>query len=161
MPRAALARHKNESIRLSHGYPTRDGWNCTRQHDIRVSLHSGPHVKKSLIIAIKTPSRFAPEPSSSHIFLEQRAHAILWIAKPFLQHVHNVHANVQANKVRQLQRPHRMVHPQLHRSAASARGSKRTPARRSLQPASSPVSPPASSLYRTWRRSSAARESLP
>src|SRR6266851_3797358 len=121
MPRAALARHKTESVRLSHGYATRGGWNCPRHRDIRVSLYSGPQLEKSLIIAVKTPPGFAPEPSSSYIFLEQRTRAILGIAEPFLQHMHDVHANIQPNKIRQLQRPHRMVHAHLHHPVDSFR----------------------------------------
>src|SRR5260370_13478911 len=87
MPRTAFARHKIESVRLSHAYAKRSGWNCSRHRDIRVSLHSGPHMKKSLFIAIKTSSGFAPHPPRRHIFLEQRAGAILQIAEPLLQHM--------------------------------------------------------------------------
>src|SRR6266550_9230067 len=82
MPRAALARHKIGSIRLSHGYAARGGWNCPRHRDIRVPLHAGSQLKKSSIIAVKSPPGFAAEPSGSHVFLQQGASAILRIATP-------------------------------------------------------------------------------
>src|SRR6266550_1064684 len=65
-------------------------------------------------MAVKYPPGFAAEPSGSHVFLQQGASAILRIAEPFLQYVHDIHANVEANEICQLQRPHRMIHPQLH-----------------------------------------------
>src|SRR5712692_5687138 len=70
--------------------------------------------RRSSFVSVEPTSRFTSEPARGDVFLEQRARAILRVAKPFLQHVHNVHAHVQADEIGKLQRPHRMVHPQLH-----------------------------------------------
>src|SRR6266446_2930988 len=66
------------------------------------------------LIGIEAAPGLPPQPSRRHIFLQQRASAILRIAKAFLEHLHYVHANIEANKISELQRPHRMIHPALH-----------------------------------------------
>src|SRR6266849_10438053 len=81
-----------------------------RHRNIRFLLHTGSQLKKSSIIAVKSPPGFAAEPSGSHVSLQQGASAILRIAESFLQYVHDIHANVKANEIRQLQRSHGMVH---------------------------------------------------
>src|SRR6516225_9655578 len=65
-------------------------------------------------IVIKSAARFAAEPARGHVFLQQRTRAILGIAQTFVQDVQDVHANIQPNEIRQLQRAHRMVHSRLH-----------------------------------------------
>src|ERR1700722_4171147 len=66
------------------------------------------------LIFIKSASGFAPQPPRRHIFPQQRTRPVLRIPKSSLQHVQNIHAHIQPDKIRQLQRPHRMIHPQLH-----------------------------------------------
>ena len=63
------------------------------------------------LIFIKSASRLPPQPPRRHIFPQQRTSSVLRIAKPRLQHIQNIHTHIQPDKVRQFQRPHRMVHP--------------------------------------------------
>ena len=45
---------------------------------------------------------------------EQRTRAILRVAEPFVQHVENREADVEADEIGQRQRSHRMIHAALH-----------------------------------------------
>src|SRR5258708_33529397 len=65
------------------------------------------------IIGIKPAARFAAEPAGGDVFLEQRAGAIFGVAEAVEQDVHDVHANVEANEIGELQRTHRVIHTQF------------------------------------------------
>src|SRR6266849_9041708 len=65
-------------------------------------------------VEVKPPARLAPQPPRRNHLAQQRAGAVLRIGEARVEHFHDVGADVQADQVSQLQRPHRVVHSQLH-----------------------------------------------
>src|ERR1700759_2284982 len=66
-----------------------------------------------LRILKKSLAQLPAPPACVHHTDEQRAWAILRIAKPFFQHAHDVQADVQSDEIRQSQWTHWMRHSEL------------------------------------------------
>src|SRR4030095_10410739 len=60
------------------------------------------------LVAIKTPSAFSAQPPCVYHLYEQRTRPILRIAQPRVYDAHDVETNIQPNKIRQRQKPHRI-----------------------------------------------------
>src|ERR1700741_876591 len=74
-------------------------------------IQLGVRVQDSwLKVSVKSAAGLSAEPAGGNIFLKHRTRAIFRISKAFLQHVHDVHAHIEADKIGQLQWAHRMVH---------------------------------------------------
>src|SRR5579885_2246111 len=65
-------------------------------------------------VRIEAPRGLAAKPAGSDVFLEERASAVLRVAKALVEDVQDVHADVQPDKIRQLERAHGMVHAEFH-----------------------------------------------
>src|SRR2546425_1071403 len=61
-------------------------------------------------IGVEAASGFAAEPAGGDVFFEQRAGAIFRVAEALVEDMKNVHANVEADEIGELERAHGMVH---------------------------------------------------
>src|SRR5258705_3923789 len=68
----------------------------------------------SVAVGIEPPPRFPAQLPLGHHLLEQRRWTILLLVEPVLQHFHDRQTHVQADQVREGQRPEWMAHPELH-----------------------------------------------
>src|SRR5438046_1753774 len=57
-------------------------------------------------ISVKPAPGLAAQPSGADHFFEQGAGPVLGVVEPLVEDLHDIQANVQANKIGQLQRPH-------------------------------------------------------
>jgi hypothetical protein len=99
--------------RGAHGAPVENAEGESSREAKEKQILFSPHIRpgdEGLLVTVEAAPGFAAHPSGRNIALEQRAGAIFRVAQALVQHVENVHTNVQADEICQLQRPHRMVH---------------------------------------------------
>src|SRR5208282_1787502 len=114
-PRGILAKRRRKSKEyFPPSFPAR---NPLKQAPA-ISPALNPRCLTSLLrssrVLVKPPAAFLSQPASGHVFPQQRAGAVARIAEAFVEHFENVEAHVEADKVRELERPHGVVHSQLH-----------------------------------------------
>ena len=63
---------------------------------------------------VEAAGGFAAEVAGGDVFFEQGAGAVFGVAEAFVEDVHDVHADVEADEVGEFERAHRMVHAELH-----------------------------------------------
>src|SRR6185369_17426239 len=65
-------------------------------------------------VLVEAAAALAPQvPGGDHL-AQQRARAVLGIAEPLVQHLHDAEAGVEPDEVGERQGTERVVHPQLH-----------------------------------------------
>src|SRR5208282_6706370 len=65
-------------------------------------------------VFVEAAAGFPSQPPCRDIFLQQRTRAIFRIAESLEEHVKNIDANIEPDEIRQLERPHRMIHSRFH-----------------------------------------------
>src|SRR5581483_2651721 len=79
-----------------------------------VMLYLGGLGLGSLFVIVEAAAALAAEAAGGGHLAQQRATAVFRVLEAVVEHVHDGHADVDADEVGEGQRPHRVAHAELH-----------------------------------------------